>query len=93
MSDERRAKHHIEIRMIEIKDEQSEMFLKQRCLEDDHEKALQEVTLLTFTLSFSFNSSIALLRQKSTWDQGRRPENWTEKGCKLGKGVWLVQIQ
>jgi hypothetical protein len=30
--------------MIEIKDEQSEMFLKLRCLEDDHEKAVQEVS-------------------------------------------------
>jgi hypothetical protein len=45
MSEERRAKHQMEIRMIEIKDTQSEMFLKSRCLEDDFEKAMQEVRI------------------------------------------------
>ena len=44
MSEERRSKHQMEIRMIEVKDKQSEMFLKSRCVEDDYDKTIQEVS-------------------------------------------------
>ena len=44
MGEERRTKHQMEIKIIETKDQLSKIFLKNRCLEDDYEKAAQELT-------------------------------------------------
>jgi hypothetical protein len=52
MSEERRAKHSLEIKIIEVKDQQSEMFLKNRCIEDDYEKAAQEVSFPNYSQEF-----------------------------------------
>ena len=47
VGEERRSKHQIEIKQIELKDQQSKLYLRSRCLEEDLERVTQELNYVS----------------------------------------------